>query len=431
MTALPEPDRKIRAFLDKGTVELPDRSFDAVRAAIDRTPQRTFIGPWRNRPMTGTSRLAAVAAVLVVAVIGIVVVAMPALGPAATPPPTGSTKPSSTPTPTGAAPSSAAFLPYVWPEFLEPGTYTTTMNWDLPFKVALTVPPGWQSRDIEVIKGQMSVSVQLVENTFVDPCARTLRDPVTGPSVADLAAAFETIKDIDSDPPRATWRSGFDGLALTYTPARACEGVAGLLWTAPEEDLLPAEPKGPPNWPMRPGTHDVEILDVGGTRLLIDATAGPNPTEAASRELFGVLGSLRILLAPPAQSVGECELSLAQSGGAPLVPPYQVVFGTGMSGLLGPVPVDEQGRPLVPGPPFAQVDIHGTFPARTGDPNDRPGIAAIAPADVANTGFATSTIVGGFQGSVLMDAPGTWWVRFVADAWGCLEQFPVGVLARP
>ena len=45
MTVPRDPDARIRAFLDEGRTDLPDRAYDAVRAGIDRTRQRIVIGP--------------------------------------------------------------------------------------------------------------------------------------------------------------------------------------------------------------------------------------------------------------------------------------------------------------------------------------------------------------------------------------------------
>jgi hypothetical protein len=70
MTAPGDTDRLIRAFLDEGQTELPDRAYDAVRAHIDRTRQRVVIGPWREPHMSTFARVAiAAAAVLAIAVV--------------------------------------------------------------------------------------------------------------------------------------------------------------------------------------------------------------------------------------------------------------------------------------------------------------------------------------------------------------------------
>lgn len=72
MTTPRDTDRLIRAFLDEGRDELPDRAYDAVRSRIDQTRQRVFIGPWREDQMFKYARFAiAAAAIVVVAVVGI------------------------------------------------------------------------------------------------------------------------------------------------------------------------------------------------------------------------------------------------------------------------------------------------------------------------------------------------------------------------
>jgi hypothetical protein len=72
MTARRDPDRLIRTFLDDGPNELPDDSYDAVRAHIDHTRQRVVIGPWREQQMSNFARIGiAAAAVLAIAVVGV------------------------------------------------------------------------------------------------------------------------------------------------------------------------------------------------------------------------------------------------------------------------------------------------------------------------------------------------------------------------
>jgi hypothetical protein len=65
-----DPDRLIDAFLAEGQTDLPDQVYDEVRAEIDHTSQRTFIGPWRN-PFT--SRFVAVGAVAAVVAAAVVI----------------------------------------------------------------------------------------------------------------------------------------------------------------------------------------------------------------------------------------------------------------------------------------------------------------------------------------------------------------------
>src|SRR5439155_13499714 len=65
MTASRDPDKLIRAFLDEGQTDLPDRVFDAVRHDIQRTRQRVVIGPWRVPNMNMFARVAIAAAAVV------------------------------------------------------------------------------------------------------------------------------------------------------------------------------------------------------------------------------------------------------------------------------------------------------------------------------------------------------------------------------
>lgn len=71
MNASRDPNRLIRAFLREGDDELQDGVYDAVRDAIEKKPQRAFIGPWRISSMNRFLAIAAAAvAVLVVVFIG-------------------------------------------------------------------------------------------------------------------------------------------------------------------------------------------------------------------------------------------------------------------------------------------------------------------------------------------------------------------------
>ena len=68
-TASRNPDQLIRAFLDEGPMDLRDQVYDEVRSEVDRTDQRTTVGPWRNLMATRFAGFAAVTAVVAGAVI--------------------------------------------------------------------------------------------------------------------------------------------------------------------------------------------------------------------------------------------------------------------------------------------------------------------------------------------------------------------------
>src|SRR5665647_3837585 len=101
MRSTRDPDLLIKAFLDEGIDELPDRSFDAVRTAIDQTRQWAVIGLWKEPQIMNATRLAiAAVAIVVVAVLAIKFLPTTNVGPAPTPTLTPSASPAPTPTPT-------------------------------------------------------------------------------------------------------------------------------------------------------------------------------------------------------------------------------------------------------------------------------------------------------------------------------------------
>jgi hypothetical protein len=119
MTARRDLDHLVRAYLEDGPTELPDRSFDAVRDHIDMTRQRVVLGPWRFPKMTSFVRIGmATAAVVVLASVGVKL--LPGQGTSGTRP-EASLSSSPTPTASPAPGTSARGLPISGS--LEPGTY--------------------------------------------------------------------------------------------------------------------------------------------------------------------------------------------------------------------------------------------------------------------------------------------------------------------
>ncbi len=201
MTGPRNPDALIRAFLEEGQSELPDRAYDAVRDQIGRTRQRVVIGPWREPRMSGIARVAiAAAAVLVAAVI--VVNFLPGgsqhggPGPA-TPAPSVSPSPSPGPS----ASFSSGPLPYTWPGTLAPGEYSTSLIWDPFYVFHFTVGDGWQSRDIEIIKtDRMAVQFYFADNVVTNICTQRLVTPPIGGTVDNLVRPLARLVKIDVGP---------------------------------------------------------------------------------------------------------------------------------------------------------------------------------------------------------------------------------------
>lgn len=138
MTSDRKLDRLIEAYLEPGLDELPERSYEAVRAATTRTRQRVVIGPWRAPDvMRGVRPLLAVAVVALVAVIALSPGLVGSLAPAPTP----------TPLPLPSA------NPYPGTP-LEPGTYVVGhVGYAGRPQMVFTVPGGWYSGDGLVFNG--------------------------------------------------------------------------------------------------------------------------------------------------------------------------------------------------------------------------------------------------------------------------------------
>jgi hypothetical protein len=163
MTASRDLDALLAAYLDDGPAELALDSYEAVDEAVRRTRQRTARGPWRTRPMIHPARaVVGVAAVVVASVVGISLLRTGPPGPsggtgtASASPPAASA--SSSASPSASADGSAAVIAvpptYRWPAQLRAGTYTTSFTWGESLQFTFTVPIGWDSLDINVVKNR-------------------------------------------------------------------------------------------------------------------------------------------------------------------------------------------------------------------------------------------------------------------------------------
>jgi hypothetical protein len=160
MTRTPDTERLIRAYLDEGLNELPDRVYEVIRSDIDRTRQRVVIGPWRTPDMSTFAKLAmAAAAVVVVALVGYNL--LPGSGGV------GGAPASPSPSISASAPPSASIAARpsdaVPNGALQPGTYTAYGIASTTVNMRFTVPAGWS----------------WVEGGFITPVESDRPDPVT------------------------------------------------------------------------------------------------------------------------------------------------------------------------------------------------------------------------------------------------------------
>jgi len=297
MTVSRDPDRIIRAFIDEGLTELPDRVYDAVRSDIDRTRQRVVIGPWRTPSMNSFAKvLIAAAAVVVVAIVGINL--LPRTGgdvgggPAPTP------SPSASASPTASAQPSPSPVAFPGPGALEIGRHPLTRG-GVTFSVELT-KSGWNSEQDFFFNKDVAIGPEWASflfwdpsprGVYSDPCAHTTSPPA-GPLAADLAAAVASIPGTDVvSPPSDVTVGGRPGkhVAITVPENAPCPAGDGgfYLWYG---DLAQGETR----FATRLGaTYNVWIVDVAGTRLFIEAESMKGAKPAIGQEIQEIIDSIQ------------------------------------------------------------------------------------------------------------------------------------------
>jgi hypothetical protein len=196
---------------------------------------------------------------------------------------------------------------------LEPGTYFIDPDLDpsTPLRVVYEVPfEGW-SMWIGAAKsaddGHVGVSITTVTNLVRDGCRdHSWADPPVGPSVDDLAAALADLAPFRvTSPPKDVTVYGYSGKYLELTvpdlpvegegdDRRFTECVGGNLksWVA-AIDTTPGDAfYGYNGEPGR--TEEFWILDVDGTRLVIEANwSSASPSEDVA-EMRAILESIQI-----------------------------------------------------------------------------------------------------------------------------------------
>ena len=181
--------------------------------------------------------------------------------------------------------------------FVDPGTYVIDAGPDVgTFTVA--IPAGWEAKgDYAVGKRSvvppdgMGLSVQQVGNLFANPCraATGMHTPTVGPSVEDLVRALTSHSGYNAVAEGPITLDGYTGQRVQLAiPASlgGCEAGTFSMWT---------DEKGYNRSAAGPGElDDLWILDVHGTRVVVDAFTCPGTTSADARELGAVRDSIRI-----------------------------------------------------------------------------------------------------------------------------------------
>jgi hypothetical protein len=201
----------------------------------------------------------------------------------------------------------AAFAP------LEPGTYTIDPDLDpsTPPRVVYEVPAEGWAQWIGAAKpaddGFVMVSITTVTNLVRHGCRdHSWTDPPVGPSVDDLAAALADLAPFRvTSPPTDVTIYGYRGTHLELTvPDLPVEGegddrrfarcAGGTLksWVAAIDTAAGDAFYGYNGEPGR--TEEFWILDVDGTRLMIEANWSPASPGKDVAEMRAILDSIRI-----------------------------------------------------------------------------------------------------------------------------------------
>jgi hypothetical protein len=161
--------------------------------------------------------------------------------------------------------------------------------------ITFTVPAGWSRVEIDGAiwhDADARLRIMVADNLYVDPCdpALGLRDPAIGPSVNDLSRALETVPGWIVERTSSGSFHGFPGIrAELRSPSdlSACgAGASRLLHTIGNPDFAAATGSDE--------RHDLRIVDVEGTRLVIDAVNSGGASEAAKAELEALVDSIAI-----------------------------------------------------------------------------------------------------------------------------------------
>lgn len=276
-------DQLLDAWMDLGPHVAPTRVAEAVRLEARSTRQRPApLSRLARRifpDMNGSIRFAlAAAAVGTIALIGFGFLRGQNLGGPA-------------PTPT----SGPVSLVGTEGQVLEPGTYVV----EAPFPVRLSfdLPADWATyapidEHLAAVckesECELGLSFWVLDNLPIDGCelARGDLDPPVGPSIDDLATALVAQPGYRATGPTEASVSGIAGAYLELVgqgvPAGGC--FERTTWEIG------------PHWrrSMHEEADQIWILDVDGTRLVIDAFATREASQADRAELKEMVDSIRI-----------------------------------------------------------------------------------------------------------------------------------------
>jgi hypothetical protein len=283
MSSKRDSDLLIKAFLEEGIDELPERSFDAVRTAIEQTRQWAVIGPWKEPQIMNATRLAlAAAAIVLVAVVAIKFLPTTNIGPATSPLPSPTSTPSAL-TMTGGS----GTVP------IEAGRHSAGTPFLVPF--TFTVPTGWSGAidgpnlvELNQSLGVDDISFEIFDKVYADPCHNDqgLLNPLPGPTVDDLLAALAKMPSVTVSNVLDTSIGSLPARQVTIT---APASFTGCTLTSDGSFRLWELPLGATN-DMTPGEYEpISMLEIDGQRLVITTSVLASGVDS---EVVGILNSI-------------------------------------------------------------------------------------------------------------------------------------------
>jgi hypothetical protein len=300
-------NRIVRSWLEEGVSALPDRVLDTVLDQLPATPQRR--APWPVRrfgEMNSFTKFAvAAAAVVLVAFVGLRL--LPGQGNIGSVP-SPSASPASSPT-QAPSPSTASNKNFVG-SFVPGTTYVINDPCCTPSGGLSLMPgTGWYSID-SVILGKnvlgdpelydVYLSPQRVDNLYTGGCRwrGTALDPPVGPTVDDLATALVAQAGPGASPPTPVTVGGHPGKKVELSipeglDVNTCDSdgdfpIFGRWYTGGMLNF------GAAPWTYGDAQHNtVYIVDVDGTRQVIDTMYLPGTSAANLAELDQVVASIR------------------------------------------------------------------------------------------------------------------------------------------
>ena len=192
--------------------------------------------------------------------------------------------------------SSAVPQPVVVGRALQPGIYMLPVR---KLQVTFDVPAGWQGWELGVVHqggadppSGAGFGVWVVTNVYEDPCHwnRSLAQPPVGPTVSDLVDALVAQRGYPASVPIAAAIGGRPATRLDHVVPEdldfdTCWGSSFRSWQANLDD----------RYHQGPGQVDrLWILEVLGTRVVIDASYYPGTTASDRAALFDIVRSVRI-----------------------------------------------------------------------------------------------------------------------------------------